>query len=136
MKTNIIQVPIFHHTLQVLFGDYLEVKGALNSEFDVDDKLSDAMLAQIGKCIGFMWYCSDIDEYFLWVNTVPATIRDYGTLVHEIQHFVYLFLRNKGLSHCDESDELYSYLFEYIFVEIDCWISKLNEDAESDKTKE
>lgn len=37
-----------------------------------------------------------------------------GALAHEIAHYVFMMLSNKGLKHCDESEEAYTYLIEYL----------------------
>lgn len=136
METTIIQIPIYNHTLQVLLGDVTEIKDTLVREYKVAEHWADGMLENIGaNAAGSMCRIDAINEYFLWVEKVPTTIKDYGVLVHEIEHFVFYFLNDKGLNHTEDSDEAYAYLFEYIFEQIDTWITIIRKD-ENDGNKD
>lgn len=128
MKTKIIQIPIYHHTLQVLFGDSQELKDTLIKEYKLDECEVCSMTDNISRYSGSMWYVEKTGDFYLWCENVPNTISDYGTLVHELQHFVFIFLGNKGLNHTEDSDEAYSYLMEYMYVEIDKWICELKNE--------
>lgn len=126
MKTKIIQVPIYKTTLQVLFGDKEEVKDTLVNEYKMPEHIADEFECE--NCDGMLRYVKPLNDYFLWMPNVPTTISNYGTLVHELQHFVFILLDNIGMQHTKESDEAYSYLITYMFCEIDCWINDLKDE--------
>ena len=63
---------------------------------------------------------------------IPEKIAHYGVLVHEIIHFVYRFLAERGMTMNDSSEEAYTYLAEYIFNEIDNYVVTEREQTKSE----
>lgn len=52
------------------------------------------------------------------LKNFPKTTKDYSILQHEIFHAVYHILKRIGINLCDDSDEAFSYLTEYITREV------------------
>jgi len=122
MKHKIINIPIFGQALLVIFGerDY-SVNVMVDNVHDMTKEEAESYFPTF-HCNGLFKYSQKYDAYVLWMPTPPKTIREYGTLVHEAQHFVFTILDNLGFTHSGDSDELYSYLLAFVFEEIDCFI--------------
>lgn len=76
----------------------------------------------IEKCVGGQitfnsewdgaFYGKERDGY-IWIEEFDNTIEDIGLLSHEILHFTFHSLGNIGLDVSPESDEAYTYFFQY-----------------------
>lgn len=129
---KIIQIPIYGHTLQVIFGDKDETREALR-EFKIKEDDIEGYLSRLvpEHALGSFCYFEKYDNYYLWMPKLPVSIKEYGTLVHELEHFVFMFLDMRGFNHSDDSDEAYAYLLEFMFCEVDMCISELRDGSES-----
>lgn len=115
-----IHIPIYKDTLFIFFGSKQDCQQAL---------IKNGMCEEEALCFkpsdtanGFFIYFEKDGLYLIWMPVVPETIANYGVLVHEILHFVYRFLAERGMKMDDSSEEAYTYLMEYIFNEIDNFI--------------
>ena len=119
-----IQIPIFNDTLQVFFGDPEDAVKAL-----VKDGISESNArlyfkqAKVENANGIYSYLSQEDYSLIWMPNIPKTVKDYANLVHELQHFVFYFLERRGFTHSADSDEMYSYLLEFVYGEVDSAVS-------------
>ena len=43
---------------------------------------------------------------------------EYGSLVHEIEHYVFYLFDHIGMEHTKASDEAYAYMLGYVFGEV------------------
>lgn len=128
VNKKIIPIPIYEHDLHVIFGNKKEVKEALK-EFEIKkddiDGYADRLVSE--HALGSFCYFEKYDDYYLWMPKVPVSIKEYSTLIHELEHFVFMFLDMRGFTHSDDSDEAYAYLSGYVFCEIDIFINELKE---------
>ena len=127
-----IQIPIYEHTLQVIFGDKEETREALK-EFEIKEEDIEEYLNALvpDHTSGSVCYFEKYDDYYLWMPKLPVSIKEYGTLVHELEHFVYMFLDIIGFNHSNDSDEAYAYLLGFMFCEVDVFINELKDNNEN-----
>ncbi len=126
-----ISIPIYKDTLFVFFGSKQDCQQAL---------IKNGMCEEEALCFkpsettqGYFIYFEKDGVYLIWMPEIPEKIAHYGTLVHEIMHFVYRFLAERGLVMNDSSEEAYTYLAEYAFNEIDNFV--VTEREKHNKTK-
>lgn len=121
-----IHIPIYKDTLFVFFGSKKDCQYAL---------IKNGMCEEEARCFnpsdtsqGYFIYFEKDGVYLIWMPEMPEKIAHYGVLVHEIFHFVYRFLAERGLVMNDSSEEAYTYLAEYTFNEIDNYVVSLREE--------
>lgn len=99
-----IQFPMMKIALNVAFGEYEEFKKFLKKEFDFDTEHADAAAI----CVAFkhektQWH---------WINiqTNNWLAQDYGTICHELHHFVHFALGESGIQYGTAGEELFAYM--------------------------
>ncbi len=128
-----IHIPIYKDILFVFLGTVKDCQQAL---------IKNGMCEEEAQCFkpsetaqGFFIYFEKDGIYLLWMPEIPEKIAHYGVIVHEIFHFVYRFLAERGLVMNDSSEEAYTYLAEYVFDEIDNYIVQQREKEDKQKQK-
>lgn len=51
---------------------------------------------------------------FIRLKNYPFSLRDHGTLAHEIFHIAYFILNKSGMPLTEDSEEAYAYLIDYL----------------------
>lgn len=126
-KLHKIHIPIYKDALFIFFGTREDCQKALVKSTDM--KLEEALCFRPSNTAqGYFCYFEKDGIYIIWMPNIPDTVGQYGVLVHEIMHFVYRFLAERGMTMNDNSEEAYTYLAEYIFNEIDTYIVNLKEN--------
>lgn len=117
-----VYIPIYKKYLYVLAGTPKESVDALMEQYDFGDKNAETLIEHLEKhsknSVGIFTYNEETNTYTIWLPQEPDTIAWEGVLLHEINHAVFYMLDNLGMEHTQASDEAYSYLSEYLYVEI------------------
>jgi hypothetical protein len=117
-----VHIPIYKKYLYVLAGTPKESVAALMEQYDLGDKNAETLIEHLEKhsrkSNGIFTYNEESNTYTIWLLQEPDTIAGEAVLLHEINHAVFYMLDNLGLEHTQASDEAYSYLSEYLYVEI------------------
>lgn len=121
-----ISIPIYRDTLNVFFGSLEDAKDEAVNDGIPRDEIEYALESK--KFVnGRFRYLANHGYWLICVPCVPETVAQFGTMVHEIEHFVFFFLKERGMEHTEDSDEAYAYLFEFLYCETMNIINELNE---------
>ena len=127
-----IEINVFNAILQVLFGEpeecAKEMRDCNISETVIKDWLN--AIEERKECYGMFSHNDEENFTMLWLRDVPVTIENYGSLVHEIEHYVFYLFNRIGMKHTKASDEAYAYLTAHVFKEIDNIIVTKREENE------
>lgn len=115
-----IDIPIYKDSLFLFFGTKEECQKALVKNGMEQEEAFYFKPSDTSK--GYFIYFEKDGLYLIWMPEIPEKIAHYGVLVHEIIHFVYRFLAERGMTMNDSSEEAYTYLAEYVFNEIDNYV--------------
>ena len=117
-----VYIPIYKKYLYVLAGTPKESVEALMEQYDFGDKNAETLIEHLEKhsknSVGIFTYNEETNTYTIWLPQEPDTIAREAVLLHEINHAVFYLFDNLGIEHTQASDEAYSYLSEYLYVEI------------------
>lgn len=117
-----VYIPIYKKYLYVLVGTPKESVEALMEQYDFGDKNAETLIEHLKKhrknSVGIFTYNEETNTYTIWLPQEPDTIAGEAVLLHEINHAVFYLFDNLGIEHTQASDEAYSYLSEYLYVEI------------------
>ena len=124
-----VYIPIYKKYLYVLAGTPKESVEALMEQYELGVKNAETLIEHLEKhsknSVGIFTYNEESNTYTIWLPQEPDTIAWESVLLHEINHAVFYLFDNLGMKHTQESDEAYSYLSEYLYVEI---MSKLEDE--------
>jgi len=128
-----INIDVYNTCLWVFFGSVDECVDAMREQKVEESVIKDwrKQIEECKGCNGLYSYSHEANISLLWMKEFPATIGEYGTLVHEIEHFVFYLFDRIGMEHTTASDEAYAYLMGHVFREIDTYI--VEERKEEDK---
>lgn len=131
-----VHIPIYNKYIYVLVGTPKESVDALKERYDVGERNAETLIEHLEKysktSAGLFTYNEISNTYTIWLPQVPNTIAWEGVLMHEINHAVFRLLDELGMEHTNASDEAYSYLSEYLYVEIMTKFEESNEESISD----
>lgn len=117
-----VYIPIYKKYIYVLAGSPKESVEALKERYEIEDRNAETLIKHLEKhsegSNGLFTWDEDSNTYIIWLPRVPDTIGWEGVLLHEINHAVFYLLDKLGMEHTVASDEAYSYLSEYLYVEI------------------
>lgn len=123
-----INIPIYKTCLWVYFGSPDECEKALRNK-NVSERYISFFKKQYNSTVnGLFIYGEEDNLSLLWLNDIPYSVADYGSLVHEIEHYVFYLFDRIGMEHTTASDEAYAYMMGYVFSEIDCIINRINDE--------
>lgn len=115
MNSFIVDCGTYPFDILIYFGDSLD-----DLFKDIKDKLSKADFKglkrskfKVGKAIML-----DTNQTVLWLREKPTTARHFGLLSHEIYHCAGFVLRAVGIEYCQETEEAYAYLIQYLTEQI------------------
>lgn len=119
---------VYNARLWVFFGSIEECADAMRDQ-KVDERVIKDLVDYVNSngCNGMFTHSKEANISLLWLNKIPTTIGDYGSLVHEIEHYVFYLFDHIGMEHTEASDEAYAYMLGYIFREIDNIVCNLKE---------
>lgn len=104
-----LDTPIWNWAVTVLRGDRdLLIEAADSMGYGLE------MQNIVGGAIGHTWV-SDDRPILIWVKD-PT---DRTTMVHEVMHAVFGMLEGRGLRHCSDSEEAYTYTVSYLLEQIE-----------------
>lgn len=140
MKREIyeIQSDVFQSCLWVFFGTIDECCEAMRAKDDVsEDAVREwRQCAEEKTGIHGMYLHNEKENIsILWLDCIPTTIWQYGSLVHEIEHYVFYLFERIGMQHTDASDEAYAYMMAYIFRCVDNIACDIKEKEREKQTK-
>ena len=117
-----VHIPIYKKYIYVLVGTPKESVETLMEQYDFGDTNAKILIEHLDKhsngSNGLFTWNEDSNTYIIWLPQEPDTIVWEGVLLHEINHAVFYLLDKLGMEHTAASDEAYSYLSEYLYVEI------------------
>lgn len=119
MNHTLINIELYDQDLLVHFGDKEDLKDYLVQELEVsEEKASQAVSTISPSSIGKTIIDYDNGIYFIWLKELPITDYNFGVLVHEIAHAAIGILNSKGMRLTHDSEEAYTYLMQYITIQI------------------
>ena len=120
---------VYNACLWVFFGSVDECADAMREHKVEERTIKDwrKHIDDFNGCNGLFTHNEEANISLLWLPDVPTTVGEYGTLVHEIEHYVFYLFNRIGMEHTEASDEAYAYMLGYIFREIDNIICDLKE---------
>jgi hypothetical protein len=131
-----VYIPIYKKYIYVLAGSPKESVDALMEQYDLGDKNAETLIEHLEKhsksSNGIFTYNEESNTYTIWLPQEPDTIAWEGVLLHEINHAIFYLFDNLGMEHTAASDEAYSYLSEYLYVEIMTKFEESYEEPSSD----
>lgn len=117
-----VYIPIYKQYLYVLVGTPKESVEVLMEQYDFGDTNAKILIEHLDRhskgSNGLFTWNEDSNTYIIWLPQEPDTIKREAVLLHEINHAVFYLLDKLGMEHTIASDEAYSYLSEYLYVEI------------------
>jgi hypothetical protein len=117
-----VYIPIYKQYLYVLVGTPKESVEALMEQYYFGDTNAKILIEHLDRqskgSNGLFTWNEDSNTYIIWLPQEPDTIKGEAVLLHEINHAVFYLLYKLGMEHTIASDEAYSYLSEYLYVEI------------------
>lgn len=119
---------VYNACLWVFFGSIEECADAMRDQ-KVEEHIIKDWVDHVNSTgyNGMFTHNEEVNISLLWLPKLPITIMEYGTLVHEIEHYVFYLFDHIGMEHTEASDEAYAYMLGYIFREIDNIVCNLKE---------
>ena len=119
---------VYNANLWVFFGSIEECADAMRDQ-KIEEHIIKNWVDQVNstECNGMFTHSEGTNISLLWLPKLPNTIMEYGSLVHEIEHYVFYLFDRIGMEHTEASDEAYAYMLGYMFREIDNIICTLKE---------
>jgi len=100
----------------ILIGTHTEKEDYLNDKFGYGLMETNSRTAGNAQCITVE--TKKGRERFLWFERVNTEPEELGLVVHEVLHFVFAELKDAGIKHSEESEEIYTYLLQHIVVNL------------------
>lgn len=114
---------LFKHGVKVFFG---------NEEELVSMAKKDGILEEVGKGLeesgsfSMVTFLLSSGDALIYGKKKPESILDYSIVSHEILHATSHILRNVGIEHTSETEEVYAYVIEDLTWKIFTWLSSLS----------
>lgn len=104
MQIRHLKDPVYDYKLNLITNcDYGEFR-----QFILDADSFDCGSSR-GKTVGMYVPIQEKNVYYLYIKDTD----NIPVLAHEVLHMIFDMLESKGLSLCDESEEAYTYSFEF-----------------------
>ena len=115
MNIFIVKCKIYPFDVLVHFGEdkepmYRKLKGRIPGEYIEELK---TLEYKSGKSIMF-----PTGQTLLWMHEKPKSVYGLSILSHEIFHCACFILERVGIVYCENSDEAYAYLIQFLTEEI------------------
>ena len=125
-----VQSDVYQSCLWVFFGSIDECCEAMRTKENVSEDAVKEWRERAEEktdCHGMYLHNEKENISILWMDSVPDTVFAYGTLVHEVEHYIFYLFKRIGMEHTEASDEAYAYMMGYIFRCIDNIICDIRE---------
>lgn len=110
-----IHNPLFNSSLNFCFGKYAEFRRFLLETYDVEIDNDEPVAV-------FVHFRNKKDDnkmaYFINLQSNEFRATDYGTIVHELHHFVHHSLNHIGMWASKDSEEVYAYSIGFFMERI------------------
>lgn len=111
----LIPIDVYRKDVLFLFGYTHEQAAALLSKADMDtEELCSKLLEQPEDYHGIT-FVAKTGAVVILMPHVPYSVRDYGTIVHELFHATEGIMANVGIPHGEELSEAWAYLLTYLY---------------------
>lgn len=101
----------FDYCVNVIISKDLErCAGYVNSKHERPDYYTPADFNCLGKVFFSSSYCP-----VLWLPTLPVSVSEQGTLIHELLHIVFDTANWAGVTYSSSSEEVYTHLLKYLY---------------------
>lgn len=100
----------------ILIGTHEEKEEYLNKKFGYGLTNTNSGSEGNGQCITVL--TKDGPERLLWFERINTEPVELGLLIHELLHFTFAELKDVGIKHSDESEEIYTYFLQHLVVNI------------------
>lgn len=117
-KNFVIPLIVYPFDVMVSFGQTDDELLKTLSKSLTDDEIKDKKLWSIEKNGDGRTVLFGSGQTLIRMPKVPKSVKEYGTLQHEIFHATEFILSHIGMSLCKKSDEAYAYLIGYLTTEI------------------
>lgn len=107
-----ISDPVNKLALNLVLGSFKEFKRFLLNQFDYKAEIVDctAIVISLEKN-GTTWH-------FMNIQSNEWCPDDYGTIAHELHHFIHFGFTEKGNKYCPDAEEAYAYATGYFMTNI------------------
>jgi hypothetical protein len=100
-----VQIPLWKGQLFVMVGGTVEELELALEGWGYD--------MPVDGVVGKFWFGGHAKPFMVWVRDF-----DIPVLVHELEHAVFMLLDTRGLKHCDDSEEAYTYTVEALLRQV------------------
>jgi len=119
IKTKRIFIPIYGEELFLILGGDLEkvrkyVKKHISDDIEDDSYVPTLENVSEGGIDGACFIYDD-NTAFIWMQEIDTRSERVSVLAHECLHITFRILTRRGIEHSRESEEAYTYLFQFIF---------------------
>ncbi len=102
---------VFTVSLNLAYGSYSDFAKFIYDEFKVEDPKGNAEEHPEGMYVSFV--SEGVRWHWLLITEMEFTCKDYGTIVHELHHFVHNSIEGKGVIYSKDSEEAFAYVQGY-----------------------
>ncbi len=107
-----VGIPLYHADIAISLAQTKQELDKSMSEFVLDKK--DYEIGELGRAIKL----GKAGPYLLWVKYYPDSPKNLAVLLHELHHITNFILQDRDIIFSHESEEAFTYLFEYMAQEI------------------
>lgn len=113
-KTIIVDTGVFAQQVMFHFGEKQDLVDELTEYFGesdviaITDAMQDSDSTVLGKTLSLP------KGTLIYMPHTPVSAEDVGVLEHEILHAVFFITKEIGIEYSSESEEVYTYLLEYL----------------------
>jgi len=116
--TKTFPIDIFKHGIKIFFGSFEELKEELKadgfSEEIKEDMMNNTTMITLNMSTG---------DAVIYGKKPIKGVEGQTVLAHEIFHAVSYLLRNIGIKHSVETEEVYAYVFEDVLLKALTWLA-------------
>jgi len=116
--TKTFPIDIFKHGIKIFFGSFEELKEELKadgfSEEIKEDMMNNTIMITLNMSTG---------DAVIYGKKPIKGVEGQTVLAHEIFHAVSYLLRNIGIKHSVETEEVYAYVFEDVLLKALTWLA-------------
>ena len=110
MKKYKITDDMFFSTLNLFIGKHDEMERYIKKTYDCD--VSDE--GNAGE--NFFLEKDKKTVRCIWLEKFDHTAKDIAVLIHELLHFTFDVLIDRGIKYCNDSEETFTYFLENLYV--------------------
>ena len=121
MKKYTIKGDMFLSTLYLFIGKHSDMEKYINKTYDCE--VSDEGNA------GENFFLENKDKKIvrcIWLEKFDNCIQDQSVLLHELLHFTFDILIDRGIKYCEESEETFTYFLEQLYYKTSMALTNSN----------